>query len=82
MDIEPTHLKNMLVKMGSFPQFQGETAKNLWNHHLANYRLGCPHSQDSSHHQDYEPFLVGDPNLNLHLPELLGGGTTQAISVK
>ena len=25
-------------------------------------------------------FLVGDPNLNLHLPLLLGGGTTQAIS--
>ncbi len=29
------------------------------------------------HHQDYEPFLVGNPNLNLHLPQLLGGGTTQ-----
>ena len=25
-------------------------------------------------------FLVGDPNLNLHLPQLLGGGTTQGIS--
>ena len=24
-------------------------------------------------------FLVGDPNLNLHLPQLLGGGTTQQI---
>ena len=24
-------------------------------------------------------FLVGDPNLNLHLPQLLGGGTTQVI---
>ncbi len=24
-------------------------------------------------------FLVGDPNLNLHLPLLLGGGTTQVI---
>ena len=23
--------------------------------------VGCPPSQDSSHHQDYEPFLVGDP---------------------
>ena len=32
------------------------------------HRLGCPPSQDSSHHQDYEPFLVGNPNLNLHLP--------------
>ena len=35
--------------------------------------------QDSSHHQDYEQFLVGDPELNLHLPQLLGGGTTQNI---
>ena len=24
-------------------------------------------------------FLVGDPNLNLHLPQLLGGGTTQDL---
>ena len=24
-------------------------------------------------------FLVGDPNLNLHFPQLLGGGTTQSI---
>ncbi len=28
-----------------------------------------PHS--NSDHQDYEPFLVGDPNLNFHLPLLL-----------
>ena len=27
-------------------------------------------------------FLVGDPNLNLHLPQLLGGGTTQGINSK
>ena len=26
-----------------------------------------PPTQDSSHHQDYEPFLEGNPNLNLHL---------------
>ncbi len=25
-------------------------------------------------------FRLGDPNLNLHLPQLLGGGTTQHIS--
>ena len=31
------------------------------------------------HHQDDITFLVGDPNLNLHLPQLLGGGTTQNI---
>ena len=44
------------------------------------YNLGCPPSQDSSHHQDDITFLVGDPNLNLHLPQLLGGGTTQVIT--
>ena len=27
-------------------------------------------------------FLVGNPNLNLHLPQLLGGGTTQVIGDK
>ena len=84
MDIEPARFeKYAQVKMGSFPQFQGENSKKLWNHHLANYRLGCPPSQDSSHHQDDTTiFRIGDPELNLHLPQLLGGGTTQAISVK
>ena len=37
-------------------------------------KLGLPPTQDSSHHQDYEPFLVGNPELNVHLPLLLGGG--------
>ncbi len=36
--------------------------------------LGCPPSQDASHHQDDITFLVGDPEPNLHLPQLLGGG--------
>ena len=43
------------------------------------YILGLPPIQDASHHQDYEPFLVGNPNLNLHLPLLLGGGQIQPI---
>ena len=30
--------------------------------------LGCPPSQDSSHHQDYYAFRLGDPELNIHLP--------------
>ena len=34
---------------------------------------------NNSHHQDYEPFLVGNPNLNLHLPQASWGGTTQHI---
>ena len=42
------------------------------------YRLGCPPSQDSSHHQDYYIFRIGDPNLNLYL---LGGGTIQSIDI-
>ena len=29
-----TQLKNMLVKMGLFPNFQGEN--KVWNHHLEN----------------------------------------------
>ena len=31
-------------------------------------------------HQEYDIFRFGDPNLNLHLPRILGGGTTQDIS--
>ena len=37
--------------------------------------LGCPPAQDSSHHQDCYVFRIGDPELNLHLPLLLGGET-------
>ena len=33
---------------------------------------GIPPSTSNSHHQDYEPFLVGNPKLNLYLPLLLG----------
>ena len=32
------------------------------------YKLGLPPTQDASHHQNYETFLVGNPNLNLYLP--------------
>ena len=45
----------------------------FWKHPYRN-RLGVAPSQDSSHHQEYETFLVGDPELNLHFPLLLGGG--------
>ena len=41
------------------------------------YVLDVAPSQDSSDHQDYYIFRIGDPNLNLHLPLLLGGGHTQ-----
>ena len=39
-------------------------------------RPGC-----NRHHQDDITFVVRNPDLNLHLPLLLGGGTTQNISV-
>ena len=33
------------------------------NHTWVSYKLGCPPSQDASHHQDYETFLgSGIPN--------------------
>ena len=41
--------------------------------HYNNHSLGCPPSQDASHHQDYYIFSRGIP-INLHLPQLLGGG--------
>ena len=37
------------------------------------WMLGLPPTHDSSHHQDYI-FRIGNPELNLHLPLLLGGG--------
>ena len=40
--------------------------------------LGCPPSQDASHHQDYYIFSRGIP-INLHFPLLLGGGHIQPI---
>ena len=36
--------------------------------------LGCSPSQDASQHQDYEPFLVGNPNPNLHFHSHGEGG--------
>ena len=29
--VEPTHLKNMLVKLDHFPKDRGENSKNIWN---------------------------------------------------
>ena len=41
---------------------------DFWFAQTHDYRLELPPTQDASHHQDYEPFLVGNPELNLHLP--------------
>ena len=32
--VEPTHLKNMIVKLEIFPKVRGEKSKNIWNHQL------------------------------------------------
>ena len=32
--VEPTHLKNMIVKMGKSSPIFGMKIKNIWNHHL------------------------------------------------
>ncbi len=44
------------------------------------YSLGLPPTQDASHHQVDITFLVGNPNLNLHLPlESWVGGQPELI---
>ena len=35
----------------------------------------------NSHHQEYSIFRIGNPNLNFHLPLLLGRGTTQDMKL-
>ena len=35
----------------------------------------------NNHHQDFVTVLVGNPNQNLHLPLLLGGGHTQILPI-
>ncbi len=37
---QPTHLKNMFLKLDRFPKDQGKkNPKNIWNHHLVTYIL-------------------------------------------
>ena len=49
-----------------------------WN----NYILGCPPSQDASHHQDYCIFSRGSRTKPSFATGILGGGTTQIIFQK
>ena len=44
------------------------------------HQLGVAPSQDASDPQDYEPFLIRDPNLNLHLPLESWEGATPKTS--
>ena len=34
------------------------------------YTLDLPPTQDASHHEDYEPFLLGNLGRNLYLPTM------------
>ena len=49
-----------LAESGCFKSHQDEFR-------ICNYNLELPPTQDSSHHQDDITFLIGNPNLNLHL---------------
>ena len=40
--VEPTHLKNMLVKIGSSSPIFGVNIRNIWNHHVVNQQLNTP----------------------------------------
>ena len=52
----------------------------IWKPGMASIMLGVAPFQDASDHQDYEPFLIGNPELNLHLPlESCEGATPNHI---
>ena len=40
--VEPTHFKNMLVKLEIFPNFRGEFFEIIWNHQLEFFRIRPP----------------------------------------
>ena len=44
--------------------------------------LGCPPSQDASHHQDYYIFSKGSRTKPSFATGILGGGTTQEIMIR
>jgi len=46
--VEPTHLKNMLVKLDHFPKVRGENKKRLSCHHLENI-LNAPKPMEFGH---------------------------------
>ncbi len=72
--------KNWRFGSDDFPDFKwmiflGEPAV-----HFRGCSLGCPPSQDAIVTTRIITFLVGDPELNLHLPqESWEGGTTQGV---
>ena len=85
--VEPTPLKNMLVKIGFiFPTFKGWTFPiNIWVATNQQYtlRVFFPDSQDGNRHpppwENYNifSFFVGDPNcINLHFYRCYWEGAT------
>ena len=71
-----------LVGSGRFTTNSKLVYTQFTGHDPTIYRLDmAPLTGCNRDHQDYEPFLVGDPNLNLHFPVLLGGGHIQFIGV-
>ena len=61
------------VKIGNHPI---ETTIYKWLFGVPGWNAPCPVTVTTR----IITFLVWDPKLNLHLPQLLGGGTTQDIS--
>ena len=57
----------------------GGIAVNMGEHLKVNCISWVVPPPSNSHHQDYEPFLVGNP-YKPSFPLLLGGGTTQCTS--
>ena len=74
----------MLVKSNPFPNFRGWIHEQTWNHYLelVSWILWVVSLPSHSHHQDYDIFRIKNPNLNLHLPNLPGKGTTQWIIIR
>ena len=58
--------------------FGGMTSASKIKIQRVMYILGCPPFPVTVTTR-IVTFLVGDPELNLHLPQLLGGGTIQVI---
>ena len=73
--VEPTHLKNMLVKMGIFPKVRGENKKYLSCHHLVLIFGGAFHFWNKPLWTKFRGFssfqaLFSMPTLSMILPYL------------
>ena len=71
-----TFLAALLAAQKNLSDLKKKMLKNTAQKHVMS--LVVP--QDASHHQDYEPFLVGNPYKPSFVTGILGGGSTQVIS--